>query len=77
MAVGPPVQGLRVGVDPIHERIPHLLLEGPPLSLQLVVLLTLRIRRVLVTKTKREPSLLVREPAASTSTTRRRSASLP
>ena len=38
MAVRPPVQGLRVGVDPIHEGIPHLLLEQSPLSLQLVVL---------------------------------------
>ena len=38
MTVGPPIQGLRVGVDPIHEGIPHILLEGPPLSLQLVVL---------------------------------------
>ena len=28
MTVRPPVQGLRVGVDPIHERIPHLLLTG-------------------------------------------------
>ena len=77
MAVGPPVQGLRVGVDPIHEGIPHLLLERPPFSLQLVVLLTLRIRREFVTKTKREPSLPVQEHAASTSTTRRLSASSP
>ena len=77
MAVGLPVQGLRVGVDPIHEGIPHLLLERPPFSLQLVVLLTLRIRRVLVTKTKREPSLLVQPRAALTSTTRRQNASSP
>ena len=77
MAVEPPVQGLRIGIDPIHEGIPHLLLERSPLSLQLVVLLTLQIRREFVTKTKREPSLLVREPAASTSTTRRQSASSP
>ena len=27
MTVGPPVQSLRVGVDPVHEGIPHLLLE--------------------------------------------------
>ena len=77
MTVRPPVQGLRVGVDPIHEGIPHFLLEQPPLSLQFVVLLTLRIRREFVTKTKREPSLPVQEPAASTSTTRRRNASSP
>ena len=41
MTVGPPVQGLRVGVNSIHEGIPHLLLERLPLLLQLVVLLTL------------------------------------
>ena len=31
--VGPPNQGLRVRVDPIDERVPHLLLERSPLPL--------------------------------------------
>ena len=38
MAVRPPIQGLRVRVHPVDERVPHLLLERSPLSLQLVML---------------------------------------
>ena len=46
MTVRPPIQGLQVRIDPIDERVPHLLLERSPLPLQLVVLQTLRVRRV-------------------------------
>ena len=38
MTVRPPIQGLRVCVDPINKRVPHLLLERSPLPLQFVVL---------------------------------------
>ena len=45
MAVRPPVQGLRIRIHPVDERVPHLLLERPPLPLQLVVLCNLRVRK--------------------------------
>ena len=47
MTVRPPVQGLQVCVNPVDKRVPHFLLERSPLPLQLVVLQSLRIRRLI------------------------------